>query len=206
MAKDSDQDVLDDGIEDDRLRLIIPLPQGYDPAPLAPVAEGGRVAALLLPPGADPAAARAFGQRFEIAVFARDDLAAARGLDGLLLTDPAGAAEARRALPPDQVLGVLCGIDRHEAMEAGEAGADWILFGRTDLDPGKAIEAAAWWTELFVLPCGVTGLIDPNHMQTLVDAKIAFALPGPFCWQAPDPIALLAALDQAVGMADPGAV
>jgi thiamine-phosphate pyrophosphorylase len=200
-----DQTSQDDGIEDDRLRLIVPLPQGFDPAPLALLADGGRIAALLLPPEADPEAALAFGQRHGLAVFVRDDLRLAGRLDGVLLTDPAGVALARRSLGSDKVLGALCGIDRHEAMEAGEAGADWILFGRADLDPARAIEVAAWWTELFVLPCGITGLIEPSHMGTLAGAKIAFALPGPSCWQEPDPIGLFAQLDHAVEAADRGA-
>ncbi len=203
MSDATDQD---EGIEDDRLRLIVPLPPGFDPEPLAPVAAGGRIAALLLPPGSDTGPARAFGQRHGVAVFVRDDLRLAQEVDGLLLTDSAGVAEARRALPADRLLGVLCGIDRHEAMEAGEAGADWLLFGRADLEPAKAIEIAAWWTELFVLPCGVTGLIEPSHMATLADAKIAFALPGPSCWKEPDPIGLFAELDRAVLAADRGAV
>ncbi|WP_222182221.1 thiamine phosphate synthase [Geminicoccus harenae] len=195
-----------DGIEDDRLRLIIPLARDGETAALAPVLAGGRVAALLLPPGADPAPARRLGQAHGVAVFARDDLQQARALDGLLLTEPERTAEMRAALPPDKVLGVLCSLDRHEAMEVGEAGADWLLFGRADREPERAIELAAWWTELFVLPCGVTGLIEPSHMATLVSAKIAFALPGPSCWQSADPIRLLSDLDQAVAAADPDAV
>ena len=192
----------DEGIEDDRLRLIIPLPDGFDPAPLGPIVAGGRVAAVILPPGGDTSLAVAFGRHHGLAVFARDDVRLARGLDGLLLTQPSEVAAARKALSQGQLIGALCGIDRHEAMEAGEAGADWILFGRTDLEPTKAIEAAAWWSELFVLPCGVTGLIEPAHMETLVAAKIAFALPGPFCWQVPDPISLLGGLDHAVEAVD----
>lgn len=194
----------DDGIEDDRLRLIIPLPRGFDPAPLAFLAEGDRLAGLVLPPEEDASAARAFGAAHGVAVFVRDDVHAARRLDGLLLTKPADVADARRMLGDGQVIGALCGVDRHEAMEAGEAGADWILFGRADLDPDRAIEAAAWWTELFVLPCGVTGLIEPVHMDALVAAKISFALPGPSCWQMPDPISLLTGLDQAVEAAEQG--
>jgi len=201
-----DQAQADEGIEDDRLRLIIPLPRDGDMAALAPVLAGGRVAALLLPPGADPAPARQLGQAHGVAVFARDDLQQARALDGLLLTEPERTAEMRAVLPPDKVLGVLCGLDRHEAMEVGEAGADWLLFGRADREPERAIELAAWWTELFVLPCGVTGLIEPSHMVTLVSAKIAFALPGPSCWQSDDPVRLLSDLDQAVAAADPDAV
>lgn len=203
MADDSDHE---EGIEDDQLRLIIPLPKSYDPAPLAALAAGGRIAALLLAPGDDPGAASTFAQEHGIAVFVRDDVLMARSLDGVLLTDPALAADARRALPADKLVGALCGIDRHEAMEAGEAGADWILFGRADLDPAKAIEVATWWAELFVLPCGVTGLIEPSHTKTLAAAKISFALPGPSCWQSPDPISLLAELDRAAAAADRGAV
>ena len=195
----------DEGIEDDRLRLIIPLPRTADLAGLAPILAGGRVAALLLPPGGDAAPVLDFAREHGVAVFARDDARLAAELDGLLITEPERTAEVRASLRADKVLGVLCSLDRHEAMVAGEAGADWLLFGRADRAPERAIQLAAWWTELFVLPCGVTGLIEPSHMGTLAEAKIAFALPGPSCWQAPDPIRLLADLDQAVAASDPGA-
>ena len=194
----ADAEQPDEGIDDDRLRLILPVPPGYEPAPLAGIAAGGRVAALLMAPGAGPEMLRPFGQEHSLAIFMRDDLEAAQGLDGVVLTDPGMVAEARQRLGADKVIGALCGIDRHDAMTAGEAGADWILFGRANLAPERALEVAAWWSELFVLPCGVTGLIEPGHVPALASAKIAFALPGPACWRAPEPLRLLADLDAAV--------
>ena len=194
----------DDGIEDDRLRLVVPVPPGYDPGPLASLAAGGRTAALLLPPSADPDLMRPFGNEHGLAIFARDDLEAARGLDGVLLTDPAEVEAARARLGPERLIGALCAIDRHLAMTAGEAGADWILFGRADHEPERAIEVAAWWSELFVLPCGVTGLIEPRHVRALHAAKIEFLLPGPAAWRTEEPLRLFADLDAAIAAAETG--
>ena len=195
----ADAEQPDEGIEDDRLRLILPVPPGYDPAPLAGIAAGGRVAAVLMAPGAGPGLLRPFGQEHSLAIFMRDDLEAARGLDGVILTDPGMVAEARQRLGADKVIGALCGIDRHEAMTAGEGGCrlDPVRPGRPRCrsEPSRL---AAWWSELFVLPCGVTGLIEPSHVPALASAKIAFALPGPACWRAPEPLRLLADLDATV--------
>ena len=38
-------------------------------------------------------------------------------------------AEARRLVGPDAIVGVSCYASRHDAMEAAEAGADYVAFG-----------------------------------------------------------------------------
>src|SRR5690349_4438358 len=59
----------------------------------------------------------------------RPDLAAELGCDGVHVgQEDAGYAQARAALP-NGIVGVTCHDSRHLAMEAAEAGADYIAFG-----------------------------------------------------------------------------
>src|ERR1043166_4821339 len=60
----------------------------------------------------------------------RPDLAAELGCDGVHVgQEDASYAEARRLLGPGRIVGVTCHDSRHLAMEAGEAGADYVAFG-----------------------------------------------------------------------------
>src|SRR5665213_4343818 len=59
----------------------------------------------------------------------RPDLAAELGCDGVHVgQEDASYAEARTLLP-NGIVGVTCHDSRHLAMEAGEAGADYVAFG-----------------------------------------------------------------------------
>src|SRR4051812_10339043 len=60
----------------------------------------------------------------------RPDLAAKLGCDGVHIgQDDAPFAEARRLVGKDRMVGVTCHDSRHLAMEAAEAGADYVAFG-----------------------------------------------------------------------------
>lgn len=60
----------------------------------------------------------------------RPDLAKALNADGVHVgQDDASYAEARRIVGPEAIVGVTCHDSRHLAMEAGEAGADYVAFG-----------------------------------------------------------------------------
>ncbi|MGK9165242.1 thiamine phosphate synthase [Inquilinus limosus] len=114
----------------------------------------GDVACVEMAVPADPAAARAAVERLRdiaqecgVAFLLRDDaaLAARTGCDGVVV-GPGGYAAARKAVGAQAIVGVAVGTSRHEAMEAGEAGADFIGF---DADA----EIVSWWTELMEVPC-----------------------------------------------------
>ena len=65
-------------------------------------------------------------------------------------------AAARAELGPDASIGVDAGASRHAAMEAGEAGAEYVAFGITlASDDARAERDAliAWWGEIFEVPC-----------------------------------------------------
>src|SRR5439155_1863541 len=67
-------------------------------------------------------------------------------------------AAALPTLKPAHIAG--CGrlTTRHEAMIAGEAGADYVMFGEPDSTGRRpsfdaVTERVAWWAELFQIPC-----------------------------------------------------
>src|SRR5262245_40220961 len=85
-------------------------------------------------------------------------LAARAGADGAHLTGLAALEAAIPALKPSRIAG--CGglPTRHDAMLAGEAGADYVMFGEPDAAGRRpAFDAVtkrvAWWAELFAIPC-----------------------------------------------------
>jgi thiamine-phosphate pyrophosphorylase len=88
----------------------------------------------------------------------RTDVVARGGADGAHLI---GVGALRAALPqlkPGRIAGAGGLESRHDAMEAAEAGADYVMFGEPDADgtrPGLAavIDRVAWWAELFEIPC-----------------------------------------------------
>jgi thiamine-phosphate pyrophosphorylase len=86
------------------------------------------------------------------------ELVARAGADGAHLTGIEALAEALPTLKPDRIAGVGGLTTRHDSMAAGEAGADYVLFGEPDARRQRpSIEAIAerlqWWAELFEPPC-----------------------------------------------------
>ncbi|MGE0152282.1 MAG: thiamine phosphate synthase [Reyranellaceae bacterium] len=111
----------------------------------------------------------------------RPDLAAALGCDGVHVgQDDAPYAEARRLMGPDRTVGVTCHDSRHLAMEAAEAGADYVAFGaffptatkdaKTRADP----DLIAWWAELMTVPCVAIGGITVDNCGPLIAAGADF--------------------------------
>jgi thiamine-phosphate pyrophosphorylase len=86
------------------------------------------------------------------------DIVARAGADGAHFADIDAFSAAAGALQPERVAG--CGglKMRHDAMLAGEAGADYVLFGEPDRGGSRAsfeavLERVAWWAEVFEIPC-----------------------------------------------------
>ncbi len=123
----------------------------------------------------------------------RADLVRATGCDGAHVgqTDMA-APEARKLLGRGLTLGVTCHDSRDLAMEAGEAGADYVAFGAffpttTKEAPTRAEpELIAWWAELMELPCVAIGGINAENCASLVQAGASFLAVVGAVWQHPD--------------------
>ncbi|MBO0757273.1 MAG: thiamine phosphate synthase [Bradyrhizobiaceae bacterium] len=80
------------------------------------------------------------------------------GADGTHVTgvDPLTTAIAR--LKPTHIVGAGGLTSRDDAMRAGEAGADYVMFGERSPEGHRPAwpaiaERVAWWAELFVVPC-----------------------------------------------------
>jgi len=111
----------------------------------------------------------------------RPDLAVELGTDGCHVgQEDASYAEARSVLGADRVVGVTCHNSRHLAMEAGEAGADYVAFGaffptNTKQAGSMAdLEILSWWSELFEIPCVAIGGITVENCRPLVLAGADF--------------------------------
>jgi thiamine-phosphate pyrophosphorylase len=127
-------------------------------------------------------------QRRDIALLldGRPDLVARAGADGAHLT---GIETLRAALPvlkPDRIAGAGGLRSRHDAMLAGEANADYVMFGEPDRQGGRPpIEALeerlAWWAELFQPPCiGYAGSAD--EIRPLAQAGADLVALGEWIW------------------------
>src|SRR5205085_10483792 len=131
----------------------------------------------------------------EVAFIVNDDMGLAKrlGADGVHLGQGDGDAEdARRLLGPGAQIGITCHDSRHLAMEAGEAGADYVAFGaffptttkETHHRPDPSI--LSWWTTLFEIPCVAIGGITPENGRMLVEAGADFLAVCSAVWAHPE--------------------
>lgn len=170
--------------------------------------EGGDVACLQIrlkdakgsPPTDD--AIRALAQRLippcqqnDVAVLINDrpDLAASLGADGVHVGQgDAPYAEARQRVGPDAIVGVTCRNSRHLAMQAGEAGADYVAFGAFYPTQTKDVvhraepELLEWWQQTMEIPCVAIGGITVNNAEPLVRAGADFLAVSGGVWAYPD--------------------
>jgi thiamine-phosphate pyrophosphorylase len=131
----------------------------------------------------------------DTAFIVNDSIAIAKALeaDGVHLGQGDGdPREARRLLGPAAQIGVTCHDSRHLAMEAGEAGADYVAFGAFFPSETKAAEhrpdpsILSWWTTLFEMPCVAIGGITPQNGRELVEAGADFLAVCGGVWNHPD--------------------
>jgi thiamine-phosphate pyrophosphorylase len=131
----------------------------------------------------------------DVAFIVNDDMALAKRLkaDGVHLGQGDGDPKAARSLlGPGAQIGVTCHASRHLAMEAGEAGADYVAFGAFFPTTTKEVEHRAdpeiltWWQGLFELPCVAIGGITPENAKLLVDAGADFLAVSGAVWNHPE--------------------
>ncbi|SDN85289.1 thiamine-phosphate pyrophosphorylase [Lutimaribacter pacificus] len=126
------------------------------------------------------------------------------GLDGVHLPDGArNMRKARKELGEDAIVGAFCGASRHDGMNAGEAGADYISFGPlsgASLGDGRLAERELfeWWSLMIELPVVAEGGLTPDIIRDLTPVTDFFAI-GSEIWGAGDPASELAALKAAMG-------
>ena len=132
----------------------------------------------------------------DTAFIVNDSMALAKrlGADGVHLGQSDGdVREARSLLGPAAQIGRTCHDSRHLAMEAGEAGADYVAFGAfypTTTKPSHyrpPPSILSWWASIFEIPCVAIGGITPDNAQPLIDAGADFVAVCQAVWGKDDP-------------------
>jgi thiamine-phosphate pyrophosphorylase len=127
----------------------------------------------------------------DVAFIVNDSISLAKriGADGVHLGQGDGdVADARAELGRDAQIGVTCHASRDLAMEAGEAGADYVAFGAFFPSATKQTEHVAeletlrWWQDLMELPCVAIGGITPANAAPLVAAGADFLAVSNAVW------------------------
>ena len=183
-----------------QLYLISPLETGGDfPERLRRALDAGPVAAFQFRvKGMDQHAAARLAEPLQAICAERDvafivndsvSLAKRLGADGVHLGQEDGdAREARATLGPTAQIGVTCHDSRHLAMEAGEAGADYVAFGSFYPTATKEVRhrpepvILSWWAALFELPSVAIGGITPENAAPLVAAGADFLAVSGAVW------------------------
>ena len=136
-----------------------------------------------------------------VAFIVNDSMSLAKrlGADGVHLGQQDGSVhKARALLGPTAQIGVTCHDSRHLAMEAGEAGADYVAFGAfypTTTKPSlyrPDPSILSWWSALFEMPCVAIGGITPGNARPLVEAGADFLAVCQAVWGASDATKLVA--------------
>jgi len=136
----------------------------------------------------------------------RPDLAAKYGCDGVHVgQSDASYAQARKLVGSERIVGVTCHDSRHLAMEAAEAGADYVAFGAffpttTKDAPTKAEpEILTIWQETMEVPCVAIGGITAENVAIVAAAGADFAAVSAGLWAHPDgPAAAVRAINAAI--------
>ena len=133
----------------------------------------------------------------------RPDLAAKLDADGVHVGQgDASYAEARAVLGQDKIVGVTCHNSRHLAMEAAEAGADYVAFGA--FYPSGTKQPSHWaepelleiWQETMEVPCVAIGGIVLDNAAPLIAAGADFLAVSAGIWShPPGPRAAVAAFN-----------
>lgn len=188
---------------DCRLYLITPpvLPAGFEDI-LAEALDAGDVAAVQLRLKDVSAAQllqvierlRPIAQSRGVAFLLNDDpaLAVQSGCDGAHVGQTDMDVRQARKILGGLTLGVTCHNSRHMAMEASEAGADYVAFGAffpstTKTPPEMAeIETLQVWAQTMEVPCVAIGGIGPENCAPLVAAGAEFLAVCGAVWSHPE--------------------
>jgi thiamine-phosphate pyrophosphorylase len=176
-------------------RIYLRLPDGVEPEAardcLAAALEAGEVAALLVRQDAQEdktvamlEALRSLAQERNVAVVlaGTDELAQRLGADGVEVADRAAYDVARGRLGGSAIVGADCGTSRHFAMEAAEAGADYVGFAN---GAEGGLDLIQWWGELFEVPCVALDPVEPEQAGELARLGADFVRPAEAMWTSP---------------------
>ena len=148
-------------------------------------AKAGDCACLVVPETVDQGSVQA-AQSLGIAVLLRN--AEPRMMhrlkaDGLHLDEPKGLKDIRMSLKSES-LGVFANVSRHIAMEAAEAGADYVAFAQKRQFAGEPI--IGWWQDVTDVPAVAIDPVDPSDLAQLLPQRPEFIRPSDAMWQNAD--------------------
>ena len=114
------------------------------------------------------------------------------GADGVHVgQEDASYADARALLGSNRIIGVTCHNSRHLAIEAAEAGADYVAFGAFFPTATKEPKTRAepdileWWSDMMVVPCVAIGGITVENAAPLIEAGADFLAVASGVWDYP---------------------
>jgi thiamine-phosphate pyrophosphorylase len=174
-----------------RSRLCLVTPQDMEPdqlvALVAAALAGGDVASLIVVGDGErlqkiAEAVAPAAQARGVAVLVHNDtrVAGRARADGVHIdTSLADVAETAEKLRPKLIVGAGGARTRHDAMALGEANPDYLFFGRLDGDNAggifpKALDLAAWWSSVFIIPAMVMGGRDLASVEEAAREGIEF--------------------------------
>jgi thiamine-phosphate pyrophosphorylase len=135
----------------------------------------------------------------------RAGLAKQLGCDGVHITSEDSVSALRKQIGADLILGVGCGASTHAAMEAGEAGADYVSFGpffdsaNTRSAERVDVDVLRNWALTMTIPSVAIGGITIQNCPNLVRAGADFlAVLGAVWTHQAGPKAAVAALNAAI--------
>ena len=133
--------------------------------------------------------------RHDVAFIVNDSISLAKriGADGVHLGQEDGdPREARAILGRDAQIGVTCHNSRHLAMEAAEAGADYVAFGAffptstKEVKHQAEIETVELWSQFTEVPCVAIGGITAQNAGEVIDAGADFIAVSSGVWNHAD--------------------
>jgi thiamine-phosphate pyrophosphorylase len=133
--------------------------------------------------------------RHDVAFIVNDSISLAKRIkaDGVHLgQDDGDPRDARAELGRDAQIGVTCHNSRHLAMEAAEAGADYVAFGAYFPTTTKKVkhqadlETLEMWSQFTEVPCVAIGGITPENAKAVVDAGADFIAVSGAVWNHPE--------------------
>ncbi|UUX51729.1 thiamine phosphate synthase [Nisaea acidiphila] len=123
----------------------------------------------------------------------RPDLALLTGCDGAHVgQQDTPYEEARRTLGDEAMIGVTCHNSIHLAMEAAEAGADYVAFGAfyptetKEIIHHAEIETLETWASFSTVPCVAIGGINHDNAKPLIEAGADFLCVITAVWKHPE--------------------
>ncbi|MEX1660353.1 thiamine phosphate synthase [uncultured Thioclava sp.] len=195
---------------EDRPQIYLITPPAFDAAEFAPklasVLDAHEVACIRLSialkdeleigRAADALREVAHARDVALVIESHVQLAQRHGLDGVHLLDGARQIRyARKTLGEEAIVGSYCSASRHEGLNAGEAGADYVCFGpigETALGTAERAEfdLFAWWSEVIEVPVVAEGALSEELIAQFTPVTDWFAL-GEEIWREDDPATAL---------------